>query len=130
VSDSSGAQDSIGPFTITVGDGQAPGEATNLTARPGPAKAALSWTNPDEEDFLDVMVRWSRDGCPADETAGTLAYQSTDANLVIADLQKSPWAPPSTPSRPRPTRPSSKFGLPCPGGSLTRSPLQSCMTTA
>jgi hypothetical protein len=51
--------DAMGDAGGDIPDTTPPGPVTDLRPRPGPRKIGLTWTNPHDDDFETVAIRWS-----------------------------------------------------------------------
>ena len=54
-------------------DNDPPGDIKDFTASPGDSRIMLSWSNPTDEDFAGVMIRYRTDRYPDDYQDGSLA---------------------------------------------------------
>lgn len=58
-------------------DLEPPGKIAGFTATPGDTKIDLSWSNPTDDDFVKVMVRYSTTHYPLNIEDGTNIYEGT-----------------------------------------------------
>ncbi len=69
--------------TSSNSDNTPPGDVTNLQAVPGPAKVTFSWTNPTDNDFAGVMIRFRTDGTyPQNMTDGYAVPNGNDGKIT------------------------------------------------
>lgn len=52
-----------------------PGKVADFTATPDDQKIDLSWSNPTDDDFEKVLIRWSKIDYPANVSDGTKLYE-------------------------------------------------------
>ncbi len=77
----SGAIDDGMPF-----DTVAPGPVSNLVVTPGDSQNALSWTNPSDPDFSNVIVRRATTGFPPTPSSGTGIYNGSGTSYLDTGL--------------------------------------------
>lgn len=56
-------------------DLEAPGKIAGFTATPGDSKIDLSWSNPTDDDFEKVLIRYSTTAYPLNRDDGTQIYE-------------------------------------------------------
>jgi len=56
------------------------GKVSNLTATPGDGQVELSWINPDDSDFLGMLIVFRNDRYPADYNDGTVVCDLTNSS--------------------------------------------------
>jgi len=56
-----------------------PGDISAFTATPGDSQVELSWTNPNDNDFAGVMIRYRTDTWPVNYNDGQLVCNKTSA---------------------------------------------------
>ncbi len=83
--DASGNSASDGAAFTTLAD-LPPGNVVNLTATPGNAQVALSWTNPTDADFSNVILVFRTDRFPTSPTDGTVIYSASGTSFLHTGL--------------------------------------------
>jgi len=67
----------------TAADTTPPGDITDLQAAPGPAKVTFTWTNPTDDDFAGVMIRFRTDGTyPQDVNDGNAVPNGNNGKIT------------------------------------------------
>ena len=73
--------------SLLAKDTQPPGPVTELKAAGQDAAVKLTWTNPTDTDFKEVIVRYKTDAFPTDENDGTLATRGKVATHTVSSLR-------------------------------------------
>jgi len=75
-----------GEFWSGDGGTTPPGNVTSSTAVAGDAQISLSWINPDNSDFVGVLIRRKTSGYPTDQTDGILVYNAIGTSYIDTNI--------------------------------------------